>query len=133
MHVVARDIEVEAVPDGTLVVDVVVAGQHDHRAVESGELIVDEVDVGVVDTVVVEQVAGDQKEVGIHLARRIDDAGECPFGAAAESVGCLVGVATVQVHVGCVHDGQGSLHEAERSLIRRPRPRAARRHRRSPA
>ena len=61
VHVVAGHVEVEAVPHRAFVVHVVVARQHDHRAVQLRELVVHEVDVGVVDAVVVEQVAGDQE------------------------------------------------------------------------
>ena len=125
VHVRAGRLEVEAVPDGAFVVYVVVAGQHDHRAAQTPELAVHEVDVGVVDPVVVEQVARNQEQIGVFAERRLDDTGKGPLRPAAKAVGRLVGIAAVQVHIGGVHDCQGSLHRGSYSPTASPSRSAA--------
>jgi hypothetical protein len=100
--------EVGAAQDGTVVPDIVIAGDDHGRAGDTRQLLDDEIDDRALDPIVIEQIAGDQEQVGPAVAHDVDDTREglAHFGA----VGTVM-----EVNVGGVGDTQRSNHWADLS------------------
>ena len=97
--------EIHALQNGALLPAIVVAGNDDRRTWHARELLVDEIDHVALDAVVVEQVAGDEEQVGPDIEDGIDHAGE-------RIAHVLAIVPVVQVDVGRMRDLQRSYHRS---------------------
>jgi hypothetical protein len=84
--------EVHALQHRALFPAVVVAGDQHGRARDARQRFVDEIDDGAVDAVVVEEIAGDEEEIGIRLDDDVDDVRE-----RVPRVSAFVAVAEVDV------------------------------------
>jgi hypothetical protein len=71
-HVVPGLAEVHALQDGALLPDIVIASNDDDGTRHAGELLVDEVDHVTFDPGVIEEIAGDQKQIRSYVEYGID-------------------------------------------------------------
>jgi hypothetical protein len=111
--------KIHALQNRTLLPAIVIAGDDDGGTRHARELLVDEVDHVAVYARVVEEVAGDEKEVRPGIEDGIDHTGK------RVSHGFRV-VSIVKMDVGGMRDLERSYHPVDFSLApRKPRPEAA--------
>ena len=97
--------EIHALQHGALLPAIVVAGDDDRGTRHARELLVDEIDHVALDAVVVEQVAGDEEQIGPGVEDGIDHAGK-------RIAHVLAIVPVVQVDIGSMRDLQRSYHRS---------------------
>ena len=100
---------------------VVVTGEEDGLAGEAVDLLGREGDDIGADAGVIEEVAGDEEDIGGGPAGEVDDGFEAGFEAAAAGLIAPAGAGRVgaEVHVGGVHEPQGTGFRRQR--LRSPR------------
>ena len=97
--VAAVIVEFNTVPDGRLVVDVVVPWQQDDGTREAPELFAHEVEVLFRHAAVIEEVAHDQEQIRLFCQHDIDDPGEGTLGRIAEAVHAVAADAAIEVDI----------------------------------
>ena len=97
--------EIHALQHGALLPAIVVAGNDDRGTGHARELLVDEIDHVALDAVVVEEVAGDEEQIGPGVEDGIDHAGE-------RIAHVLAIVPVVQVDIGRMRDLERSYHRS---------------------
>ena len=102
--VAAVGIEFNAVPDGPVVVHVMVARQQDNRARKTTELCAHEIEVVFEYAAVIEQVPDDQQEIGFFGKRDIDDPSERPLGRIAEAFRRLATDSAIEMDIGGMNE-----------------------------
>ena len=90
LHLTATRLGRETVVDGTFVKAVVISNEKDDRSIRSIQLSSGPVENGIVDAVVIEQVAGDQQQVDVKFDAEVD---RCSEGPLTQSVVHLVEMA----------------------------------------
>ena len=102
--VVAVGIEFNAMPNGPLIVHVVVARQQDNRARKTTELFAHEIEVVFEYAAVIEQVPDDQQEIGFFGKRDVDDPSERALGRIAEAAGRLAADSAIEMDIGGMNE-----------------------------
>ena len=97
--------EIHALQHRALLPAIVVAGDDDRGTGHARELLVDEIDHVALDAVVIEEIAGDEKQIGPGVEDGIDHAGERVAHG-------LPIVPVVQVDIGGMRDLERSYHRS---------------------
>lgn len=97
--VAAGIVELDAMPDGPLVVHVVISRQQDDGTRNATELFAYEVEILIGHAAVIEEVAHYQEQIGLLSQHDIDDPGEGTLGGIAEAVHRIAADAAIEMNI----------------------------------